>query len=70
MVSSSRSVLTPLIFPANSNSRAADITHPIPDLTGYITEGQISVDRQLNNKQIYPPIKSVHLSSTLVTIES
>lgn len=37
----------------------ADITHPIPDLTGYITEGQIFVDRQLYNKQIYPPIKCV-----------
>merc|ERR1719219_1344132 len=33
-----------------------DITHPIPDLTGYITEGQIYVDRTLNNKGIYPPI--------------
>lgn len=33
-----------------------DITHPIPDLTGYITEGQIYVDRSLDNKQIYPPI--------------
>jgi len=33
-----------------------DITHPIPDLTGYITEGQIYVDRQLHNRQIAPPI--------------
>ncbi|KAJ1342601.1 V-type proton ATPase subunit B [Batrachochytrium salamandrivorans] len=33
-----------------------DITHPIPDLTGYITEGQIFVDRQLHNRQVYPPI--------------
>merc|ERR1719277_2713443 len=32
-----------------------DITHPIPDLTGYITEGQIYIDRQLHNRQIYPP---------------
>ena len=30
-----------------------DITHPIPDLTGYITEGQIYVDRQLHNRQVY-----------------
>ena len=30
----------------------ADITHPIPDLTGYITEGQIFVDRQLHNRQV------------------
>jgi hypothetical protein len=31
---------------------SADITHPIPDLTGYITEGQIYVDRQLQNRQV------------------
>lgn len=30
----------------------SDITHPIPDLTGYITEGQIYVDRQLHNRQV------------------
>ena len=30
----------------------ADITHPIPDLTGYITEGQIYIDRMLNNRQV------------------
>lgn len=33
-----------------------DITHPIPDLTGYITEGQIIVDRALHRRGIYPPI--------------
>ncbi|MCI9291970.1 MAG: V-type ATP synthase subunit B [Erysipelotrichaceae bacterium] len=33
-----------------------DITHPIPDLTGYITEGQIVLDRNLNQMGIYPPI--------------
>lgn len=32
---------------------SVDITHPIPDLTGYITEGQIYVDRQLHNRQVY-----------------
>ncbi len=32
-----------------------DITHPIPDLTGYITEGQIVLDRELDQKGIYPP---------------
>ena len=32
-----------------------DITHPIPDLTGYITEGQIVVARDLHRKGIYPP---------------
>ncbi|MGQ9622827.1 MAG: V-type ATP synthase subunit B [Candidatus Caldatribacteriaceae bacterium] len=33
-----------------------DKTHPIPDLTGYITEGQIILSRQLHRKGIYPPI--------------
>ncbi|BCU67418.1 V-type ATP synthase subunit B [Sulfolobales archaeon HS-7] len=33
-----------------------DMTHPIPDLTGYITEGQIVLDRGLYNRGIYPPI--------------
>lgn len=33
-----------------------DITHPIPDLTGYITEGQIVLSRDLHHKGIYPPI--------------
>lgn len=33
-----------------------DISHPIPDLTGYITEGQIVLDRELFQKGIYPPI--------------
>jgi len=33
-----------------------DITHPIPDLTGYITEGQIVLDRELYNRGIYPPV--------------
>jgi len=39
-----------------------DITHPIPDLTGYITEGQIVLSRDLHNKGIYPP---VHISPSL-----
>ena len=33
-----------------------DITHPIPDLTGYITEGQIVLSRDLDRKGIYPPV--------------
>jgi len=33
-----------------------DITHPIPDLTGYITEGQIVLDRDLYNRGVYPPV--------------
>lgn len=33
-----------------------DITHPIPDLTGFITEGQIVLNREFNQKGIYPPV--------------
>ncbi|RMY78052.1 hypothetical protein D0863_00901 [Hortaea werneckii] len=43
-----------------------DITHPIPDLTGYITEGQIFIDRQLHNKGIYPPINVLPCLSRLM----
>ncbi len=35
---------------------AGDITHPIPDLTGYVTEGQVVLDRELYRRGIYPPI--------------
>ncbi len=35
---------------------ADDITHPVPDLTGYITEGQIVLSRDMFNRKIYPPI--------------
>lgn len=38
-----------------------DITHPIPDLTGYITEGQIYVDRQLHNRQVCASLLGVIL---------
>uniref|UniRef100_H3A405 Vacuolar proton pump subunit B n=2 Tax=Latimeria chalumnae TaxID=7897 RepID=H3A405_LATCH len=43
-----------------------DITHPIPDLTGFITEGQVYVDRQLHNRQIYPPINVLPSLSRLM----
>ncbi len=43
-----------------------DITHPIPDLTGYITEGQIVLDRQLNGQGIYPPISVLPSLSRLM----
>ncbi len=43
-----------------------DITHPIPDLTGYITEGQIVLDRDLHNKGIYPPINVLESLSRLM----
>ncbi|MVB11865.1 V-type sodium ATPase subunit B [Caprobacter fermentans] len=33
-----------------------DVTHPVPDLTGYITEGQIVLDRSLDGQGIYPPV--------------
>jgi V/A-type H+-transporting ATPase subunit B len=43
-----------------------DITHPIPDLTGYITEGQILVDRDLNSQGIQPPIDPLPSLSRLM----
>lgn len=43
-----------------------DITHPIPDLTGYITEGQIFIDRSLYNNEIYPPINLLPSLSRLM----
>lgn len=43
-----------------------DITHPIPDLTGYITEGQIVLDRSLAQKNIYPPISVLPSLSRLM----
>lgn len=43
-----------------------DITHPIPDLTGYITEGQIVLDRTLNGKSVYPPINVLPSLSRLM----
>ena len=43
-----------------------DITHPIPDLTGYITEGQIVLDRDLANNGIYPPISVLPSLSRLM----
>lgn len=43
-----------------------DITHPIPDLTGYITEGQIVLERSLHLKNIYPPINVLPSLSRLM----
>jgi len=45
-----------------------DITHPIPDLTGYITEGQIVVSRELHRKGIYPPIDVLPSLSRLMNL--
>ena len=43
-----------------------DITHPIPDLTGYITEGQIVLDRNLYGQGVYPPISVLPSLSRLM----
>lgn len=43
-----------------------DITHPIPDLTGYITEGQIVLNRELEQKGVYPPISVLPSLSRLM----
>jgi V/A-type H+-transporting ATPase subunit B len=44
-----------------------DITHPIPDLSGYITEGQIVLDRGLNQRGVYPPIAVLPSLSRLMS---
>lgn len=44
-----------------------DITHPIPDLTGYITEGQIVLSRELHRKGIYPPVDVLPSLSRLMS---
>ncbi|KXB07939.1 ATP synthase subunit B, partial [candidate division MSBL1 archaeon SCGC-AAA382N08] len=43
-----------------------DITHPIPDLTGYITEGQLVMERELHRKGIYPPLNVLPSLSRLM----
>ena len=43
-----------------------DISHPVPDLTGYITEGQIVLDRELFQRGIYPPIAGLPSLSRLM----
>ncbi|MDI6881917.1 MAG: ATP synthase subunit B [Methanothermobacter sp.] len=44
-----------------------DITHPIPDLTGYITEGQVVLSRELHRKGIYPPVDVLPSLSRLMS---
>lgn len=44
-----------------------DITHPIPDLTGYITEGQIVLDRDMHRRGLYPPIDVLPSLSRLMS---
>ncbi|MCF7915033.1 MAG: V-type ATP synthase subunit B [Spirochaetaceae bacterium] len=43
-----------------------DISHPIPDLTGYITEGQIVFEREMNGRNIYPPVAGLPSLSRLM----
>ena len=43
-----------------------DVTHPVPDLTGYITEGQIVLDRTLDNSGVYPPVSILPSLSRLM----
>jgi V/A-type H+-transporting ATPase subunit B len=43
-----------------------DISHPIPDLSGYITEGQIVLDRELTQRGIYPPVAGLPSLSRLM----
>jgi V/A-type H+-transporting ATPase subunit B len=43
-----------------------DISHPIPDLTGYITEGQIVLDRELFQRGVYPPVAGLPSLSRLM----
>ncbi|HUX51284.1 MAG TPA: V-type ATP synthase subunit B [Spirochaetia bacterium] len=43
-----------------------DISHPIPDLTGYITEGQLVLDREMSQKGLYPPISGLPSLSRLM----
>jgi len=43
-----------------------DITHPVPDLTGYITEGQIVLERELFGRSVYPPIAGLPSLSRLM----
>lgn len=63
MVQSSKGSVTQLPILTMPND---DITHPIPDLSGYITEGQIVLDRSLENSGIYPPVSALMSLSRLM----
>jgi V/A-type H+-transporting ATPase subunit B len=43
-----------------------DISHPVPDLTGYITEGQIVLEREMHNRGLYPPVAGLPSLSRLM----
>lgn len=63
MIKGSRGSITQIPILTMPND---DITHPIPDLTGYITEGQIVLDRALSQKDVYPPISVLPSLSRLM----
>ena len=63
MVENSRGSITQMPILTMPND---DISHPIPDLTGYITEGQIVLERELYQKGIYPPIAGLPSLSRLM----
>ncbi|HEX5189170.1 MAG TPA: V-type ATP synthase subunit B [Streptosporangiaceae bacterium] len=45
---------------------AGDITHPVPDLTGYITEGQVVLSADLHAREVYPPVEALSSLSRLM----
>ena len=63
MIKGSRGSVTQLPILTMPND---DITHPVPDLTGYITEGQIVLDRALDGSGIYPPVSVLPSLSRLM----
>jgi V/A-type H+/Na+-transporting ATPase subunit B len=63
MVNSSKGSITQMPILSMPND---DISHPVPDLTGYITEGQIVLERELHQKGIYPPISVLPSLSRLM----
>ena len=63
MIKSSKGSVTQIPILTMPND---DITHPVPDLTGYITEGQIVLDRSLDASGIYPPVSALPSLSRLM----
>lgn len=63
MIKGSRGSVTQLPILTMPND---DITHPVPDLSGYITEGQIVLDRSLENSGVYPPVSALMSLSRLM----
>ena len=63
MLKSSKGSITQLPILTMPND---DISHPIPDLTGYITEGQIVFEREMNSRGIYPPVAGLPSLSRLM----